>query len=181
MEAETLRDLISRKHPRARVLWLSSPGLLKHSKQSIEKRVCTQRGAPWTGWAGELQSPAMREVQAAVLPEQRLSCVSSLLPVSSLQRWKTTCPYPPQSRAGIFLPVITKAFLSLSSCPSKQHPKETKWGTAVLAHRCAQVICVHCVRKQLSQPFAHCCCVMLGEQKSPRCSSGNRGCPLGWG
>lgn len=29
-----------------------------------------------------------------------LSCVGSLLPVSSLQRWKTTCPYPPQSRVG---------------------------------------------------------------------------------
>lgn len=69
MKAETLRDLISRKHPPT-IRWLSNPGLLKHSTQSIEKCVpCAQRGAPRTGWAGETQPPLTREVRAAVFTQ----------------------------------------------------------------------------------------------------------------
>lgn len=136
MKAETLRDLISRKHPPT-IRWLSNPGLLKHSTQSIEKCVpCTQRGAPRTGWAGEMQPPLTREVRAAVFTQayaelcrQPAACLLAaemenyLSVPTTEQGWESSCLSSQEH------------FHLLPAAPPPTAPKGNRnSGTAVLAH-----------------------------------------------
>lgn len=153
MKAETLRDLISRKHPPT-IRWLSNPGLLKHSTQSIEKCVpCTQRGAPRTGWAGEMQPPLTREVRAAVFTQayaelcrQPAACLLAaemenyLSVPTTEQGWESSCLSSQEH------------FHLLPAAPPQRHPRETEIQAQLswrMRHRptCTQVICVHWVRK----------------------------------
>lgn len=186
MKAETLRDLISGKHPPTDALWLSNPGLLKHSTQSIEKRAPrTRRGAPPTGWAGEMQLPPTREGCAVDSTQTYAERCRQPAACLLLRRWKTARGYRRRAGAGGRPAFRHRSVSTPCPLPPERPPRGAEIGAqpsgcAGHSATCTRVICVRRVRKQLSRPLARLSCAVWGSgwafgTAPPRHGSGSGG------